>query len=199
MLQNECIRNSFKCIPLNEVFRRYTAEKLSLGDKLSRTYCIFNIPVSVAVASLFPPLLQVCLCIASVIFSCSFTQSLPRFVLLLIRFCLPPPPRPLCWPPLAKCHPLSHKWSPLWFQTHKTSSDRCASYRTHDLHRGVMTVYLSPWREGTQRAASLFLAFVLEGALNSPFHSPSTFTIAHKMWEAHISPLGQLCSRAERS
>lgn len=60
---------------------------------------------------------------------------LDLFCLLSDFVCQPPPPtltytlanpvsllslslHPFCWPPLAQCHTFSHKWSPLWFETH---------------------------------------------------------------------------------
>lgn len=101
-------------------------------------YCFFlslsSKFLSSASASFFP--LSLSLPLRDRNSSCSFTQSLPRFVLPLIRFCLPTPPptltytlanpvsllslslHPFCWPPLAQCHTFSHKWSPLWFETH---------------------------------------------------------------------------------
>lgn len=86
----------------------------------------FHLIVSFFHVSIFCSCIFVSLCTRNS--SCSFTQSLPPFVLLLIRFCLPQTHTlshthtdsllslcPLCWPPLARCHNFSHKWSPLCF------------------------------------------------------------------------------------
>lgn len=73
---------------------------------------------------------------------------------------------PLCWPPLAKCHTFSHKWSPLWFETLTHTELQPPQNVFSSIHSlshlwsapGVMTVYLSPWREWEKCAVGLFLA-----------------------------------------
>lgn len=140
-------------------------------------YCFFlslsSKFLSSASASFFP--LSLSLPLRDRNSSCSFTQSLPRFVLPLIRFCLPTPPRhshthsltpslfflfpsipfvglhwrnairfPISGPHCGSRHTHTHTQ----FQPPKNVfSPQNAPYRIFDLHGGVMTVYLSPWRE----------------------------------------------------
>ena len=143
----------------------------------------------------------------------------------LIRFCLPPPPtlaytlanpvsllslslHPFCWPPLAQCHTFSHKWSPLWFETHTHSfsppppkktvfSPQYAPYRIFDLHGGVMTVYLSPWREWERSALLVYSWLCFERSAKLAVPLPEQIHDSAQMWEAQI-PLLASCAVVEK-
>lgn len=74
----------WRCMKLH-VFCPLTLQRaLQFFPSLSLLYHLFLPRFNLLFLHLFFPL-----CTHNT--SCSFTQSLPRFVLLLIRFCLPPP------------------------------------------------------------------------------------------------------------